>query len=143
LGCDKEEKRMKREVGLWIDHMKAVIVTVVGEKEETHHVRSNIDKLVHFSGGSRERPMYGTSSIPGESKQDRKYANYLSSYYDGVVSLIRHADSIWIFGPGDAKEELQQHLQRDPLYARLVDIETVDKMSDRQIAAKVHAHYQK
>ncbi len=134
---------MKREVGIWIDHTKAVIVTVMGEKEETRQVRSNIEKHVHFSGGSRASPLYGTSSIPGESKQDRKYANYLSSYYDGVVSLLRQADSIWIFGPGDAKEELEKHLQRDQLQQRLVGIETVDKLSDRQIAAKVRQHYQK
>lgn len=134
---------MKREVGLWIDHSKAVIVTVIGEKDETRQVRSNIEKHVHFSGGSHVSPLYGTSSIPGESKQDRKFANYFDSYYDGVVSLIRHADSIWIFGPGDAKEELEKHLQRDQLNAHIIGIETVDKMSDRQIAAKVRQHYQK
>jgi hypothetical protein len=134
---------MKREVGLWIDHTKAVIVTVMGEIEETRQIRSNIEKHVHFSGGSRGNPLYGTSSIPGESKQDRKYENYLNSYYEGVVSLIRNADSILIFGPGNAKEELEKHMQRDQLKAQLVGIETVDKMSDRQIAAKVRQHYQK
>lgn len=134
---------MKREVGLWIDHTKAVIVTVLEEGEETRQVRSNIEKHVHFSGGSQANPLYGTSSIPGESEQDRKYGNFLSTYYDGVVSLIRHADSIWIFGPGDAKEELEKHLHRDQLDTHIIGIETVDKMTNRQIAAKVRQHYQK
>jgi hypothetical protein len=134
---------MKREVGLWIDHTKAVIVTVTGDTDETRQVRSNIEKHVHFSGGSHANPLYGTSSIPGENKLDQKYAHYLSSYYEGVVSLIRHADSIWIFGPGKAKEDLEKHLQRDQLNAHIIGIETVDKMTDRQIAAKVRQHYQK
>lgn len=134
---------MKREVGLWIDHTKAVIVTVMGDQEETRQVRSNIEKHVHFSGGSQTMPLYGTSSIPGESKQDRKFASYFRSYFDGVTSLIRHADSIWIFGPGKAKEELEKHLQLNQLNTRIIGVETVDKMSDRQIEAKVREHYQK
>lgn len=134
---------MKREVGLWIDHTKAVIVTVMGEKEEIRQVRSNIKKHIHFSGGSQAMPLFGTSSIPGESKQDREFASFFSSYFDGVASLIRHADSIWIFGPGKAKEELEKHLARKQLNTHIIGVETVDKMSDRQIEAKVRQHYQK
>ena len=133
---------MKRQVGLWIDHTKAIIVTVSGEKEETRRVRSNIEKHVHFSGGSIARPLYGTSSISGEGNQDRMFTSYLSAYYDGVVSLIRHADKIWIFGPGKAKLELKQRLQRDNLNAEIAGIETFDKLTDYQISVKVRQHYQ-
>ncbi len=133
---------MKREVGLWIDHTKAIIVTYMGEKEETIQIRSNIEKHVHFSGGSRLRPLYGTSNISGESNPDQSFSDFLSPYYDGVVSLLRHADSIWIFGPGEAKGELEKRLQRDQLDSHIVGIETVAKMTDSQIAAKVRLHFQ-
>ncbi len=134
---------MKRDVGLWIDHTKAVIVTVSGEKEETRQVRSNIEKHVHFSGGSSANPLYGTCSLSGEGKLGPRFSSCLNTYYDGVVSLIRHADSIWIFGPGDAKGELEKHLQGDQLNTHIVGIEPAEKMTDRQIAAKVRQHYQK
>jgi hypothetical protein len=134
---------MKREVGLWIDQTKAIIVTVMGEKQETRQVRSNIEKHIHFSGGSHTMPLYGTSTIPGEGRLDRKFSISLSPYYAGVVSLIRNADAIWIFGPGEAKTELEKCLQRDEPGAHIVGIETVDKMSDRQITEKVRLHYQK
>ena len=134
---------MKREVGLWIDQTKAIIVTVVGERQETRHVRSNIEKHIRFSGGSHAMPLYGTSTIPGEGRPDRKFILSLSPYYDGVISLIRNADAIWIFGPGEAKAELEKCLKRDDLGAHIVGIETVDKMSDRQITEKVRQHYQK
>ena len=134
---------MKKEVGLWIDHTKAVIVTVTGKKEETRQVRSNIEKFVRFSGGSYASPLFGTCNIAGAGKQDRNFLSFLSTYYDGVVSQIRHADSIWIFGPGEAKGELEKRLQRDELKVNIVGIETVEKMTDRQIAVKVIRHYQK
>ncbi|MHB1119781.1 MAG: hypothetical protein ACYC11_06935 [Bellilinea sp.] len=39
---------MKREVGLWIDHRKAVIVTIENEVEVIREIRSNLEKHVGF-----------------------------------------------------------------------------------------------
>ncbi len=133
---------MKREVGLWIDHTKAIIVTVMGEKEETRHVKSDIGKYVYFSGGSYASPLYGICSITGKGKQDLAFQDFLSAYYEGVIAMIRHADSIWIVGPGEAKEELEKQLQHDQHNAHTVGIESMGKLTSRQIAAKVRQHYQ-
>jgi hypothetical protein len=134
---------MKRQVGLWINYTKAIIVTVTGDTDETRHIRSNIEKHVRFSGGSSASPLNGTCSISGEGNQEGKFTSYLNAYYDGVISLIRHADSIWIFGPGEAKSELEKHLLQGHLNGQIVGVETVEKMTDRQIAVKVREHYQK
>jgi hypothetical protein len=55
--------------------------------------------------------------------------------------VIRDADSIQIFGPGEAKGELEKRLDSEGLKKFIVGIETVDKMTDRQIAAKVGARF--
>lgn len=133
---------MKREVGLWIDHTQAIIVTIEGEKDETRQVRSDIKKFVHFSGGSSTRPLYGTCNISGKDKQDLAFENFLGSYFDGVISLIRYADSIWIMGPGEAKGELEQHMHNSLLNGQIVGIEDMGKLTGRQITAKVRLHYQ-
>jgi hypothetical protein len=133
---------MKREVGLWIDNTKSIIVTMQGEKEEIRQVRSNIEKHVHFASGSHSRVLLGTYSISAESKNDPTFTTWLNSYFDGVASLLHNADSIWIFGPGDAKKELEKRLHRNQLGAHIVGIENVEKMTDRQIASKVRLHYQ-
>ena len=62
-------------------------------------------------------------------------------YYDAVIACIRKAESILIFGPGEAKGELQKRLESNNLGERIVGIETVDKMTDRQIAAKVRQYF--
>jgi hypothetical protein len=54
---------------------------------------------------------------------------------------IGGAESILIFGPGEAKGELKKRLQRRNLGGRIAVLETVDKMTDRQIAAKVRQHF--
>jgi hypothetical protein len=58
-----------------------------------------------------------------------------------VFSLIRDADSILLLGPGEAKVELRKRIENEDLCGRIVGIETVGRMTDRQIAAKVRQHY--
>jgi hypothetical protein len=47
-----------------------------------------------------------------------------------------------IFGPGEAKGELKKRLESKGLGGRIVGVETTDKMTERQIAAKVRAYFQ-
>ena len=127
---------MNREVGLWIDHRQAVIVILTDEGEETRLIKSNMEKHVRFSGGSSQE---GSA----EDMRDRQFANHLSKYYDDVIACIRDAESFQIFGPGEAKGELEKRLESKGLGGRIVGIETVDKMTDRQIAAKVRQRFLK
>jgi hypothetical protein len=125
---------MKSEVGLWIDHRQAVIVVVTDAGEETKRIISNMEKHVRFSSGSSED---GSQ----EDVRDRQFGKHLNSYYDEVIAVIRDAHSIQIFGPGEAKGELEKRLESEGLKGRIVGIETVDKMTDRQIAAKVRERF--
>jgi hypothetical protein len=125
---------MKSEIGLWIDHRQAVIVVVTDAGEETQRIISNMEKHVRFSSGSSE-------DGSAEDVRDRQFGNHLDSYYDEVVAIIRDADAIQIFGPGEAKGELEKRLEHAGLKGHIVSIETVDKMTDRQIAARVRERF--
>ncbi|HSB90814.1 MAG TPA: hypothetical protein VLD63_12405 [Anaerolineales bacterium] len=122
---------MKKRAGLWIDHRKAVIVTISEEGEESQEITSNMEKHVRFTGGT------DTEDGSAEDVRDRQFGNHLNSYYDRVVEVVRGADSIQIFGPGEAKGELRSRLEHQGLKSRVLAIEAADKMTDRQIAAKV------
>jgi len=126
---------MKRRVGLWIDHRKAVIVIIKDEEEEIKKIRSNMEKHVRFTSSS------ASEDGSAEDVRDRKFGNHLNSYYDEVIAYIRDADSIQIFGPGEAKGELKKRIEHEGLKAHILAIETVDKMTDRQISAKVREHF--
>jgi len=128
---------MKNAAGLWIDHSKAVIVIVSDQGEETKQIESGMEKHVRFSGGSR------SEQGGGEDQQDRQFTGHLNTYYDAVIAQLRDAESILLFGPGEAKGELEKRLANKGLGGRIVGIETVDKMTDRQIAAKVRQHFRK
>jgi hypothetical protein len=137
-----KEQLMKREVGLWIDHHKTVMVTIVNEKEEIREVRSNVEKSLRRPSAIKVEDLEVGGVSKPEDVSDRRFGNRLGEYYDGVVSLLRNADLIWIFGPGEAKNELKKHLERANLGARISSVETVDKMTDRQIADKVRLRFE-
>ena len=127
---------MKKGIGLWIDHRKAVVVMVSNEGEEVKEIISDMEKHVRFSDT-------GSEDSTSEDVRDRQFGNHLDSYYDIVIAVIRDGDSIQIFGPGEAKGELQKRLESKGLGGRILSVETVDKMTDRQIAAKVRQSLQK
>jgi hypothetical protein len=134
---------MKREVGLWIDHRKTDFVTIENEVEVTREIRSNMEKHVRFSNGTPSKDPNTSRGSTAEDMRDRQFGNHLIGYYEGIISFIRNADSIWIFGPGEAKVELENRLKREDLGGRIVGIETAGKMTDHQIAAKVRDHFQR
>jgi hypothetical protein len=129
------EKSMKKAAGLWIDHRETVVVFVGKEGEETKRIESGMEKNVRFSGGS------GSEDGSAEDQRDRQFSGHLNIYYDKVISHLLGVESILIFGPGEAKGELEKRLAKKGLSGRVVGIETVDKMTDRQIAAKVRQHF--
>ena len=121
---------MKTTAGLWIDHKRAVIAFVVGKETEVKLISSNIEKHHRQSG----------VSTPADIRQ-RESTQHLNVYYDEVVSCIRQAESILIFGPGEAKGELKKRLEKDNLGGRIVGIEPADKMTDPQIVAQVRERF--
>lgn len=117
----------KRNVAVWIDHRKAILAIVTGRTEAVEHVTSHVQEHGRYSGAAQEDA--------AENQRDRRYANHLDRYYDEVITHLRTADSILVVGPGEAKTELQARLRQDALDGRVVGVEAVDKMTDRQIAA--------
>jgi len=134
---------MKTKVGLWIDHRKAMIVALTDQGEVTRLIISKIEKQLGRSGGVRSTTPYEPQQVPADDSRERKFTGHLNIYYDAVIACLRDAESILIFGPGEAKGELKKRLERDKLAGRIVSIETIDKMTDRQIAAIVRQHFPK
>ncbi len=134
---------MKTTAGLWIDHRKAVIVFVSAEGEKTMEIRSNIEKQPGRFESVRSTAPYEAQHAKADDIRDREFMGQLDQYYAEVIAVIREAESILIFGPGEAKGELRKHLDHARLGENIVAQETSDKMTDRQVAAKVREYFQK
>ena len=134
---------MKSAAGLWIDHRKAVIVVVTDKGDETKLIISKVEKQLRRSGDSPLKGPYEAQQVPLDDSRQREFTGHLNIYYDAVIACIRDTEAILIFGPGEAKGELKKRLVKNKLGGRIVGVESVDKMTDRQIAAKVRQRFRK
>ena len=132
---------MRTGVGLWIDHKKAIIVAVTETGEELSLIISAAEKQLRRSGDSPLKGPHEMRRVPADDRRQRSLTAHLNIYYDAVIACIREAESILIFGPGEAKGQLKQRLEKHKLGERIVAIETVDKMTGPQIAAKVRKYF--
>ena len=132
---------LKVEAGLWVDHREALIVVLSKTGEEIKRIQSNAEKQLRRTG----EPSVGRfeyQEVPADDSRQRAYSGYLARYYDEIVGYLRRAGAILIFGPGEAKGELKKRFEKECPGAHIVTVETTDKMSESQIVAHIHHHFE-
>ncbi|UCG43012.1 MAG: hypothetical protein JSU73_14345 [candidate division WOR-3 bacterium] len=132
---------MRFAAGLWIDHRRAVVVTISDKGEETRTFLSNVEKHIQRAAGSRHGGPFESQAVPADDSQQRMYTGELNRYYDEVAAHVRDAEAVLIFGPGEAKGELKKRIERVPGRGRSVEVETTDKMTEPEIRAKVRSRF--
>ena len=132
---------MNTQMGVWIDHRKAIVVAITAKGEETALVISNVERQLRRAGDSPLKGSYETRQVPADDSRQRAFTEHLNIYYDAVIACVREATSILIFGPGEAKGELKARLEKNKLGDRIAAIKIADKMTDRQISAMVREYF--
>ena len=142
---------MKKYVGIWLNRREAIVVSLTkahtpfsDKPAMIERIESAVERRVRPSGGSRSRKTpYGPQEISVESKQDAHIRHQLSAYHEVIISRISDADRILIFGPGQAKIQLKKEIEKSAdLAKRIQKIESADKMTHKQIAAKVKKFFE-
>ena len=131
---------MDRNVGLWIDHKHAFAIWYADGKVDI--IPSHIEPPAHYSGGTQ---LGGKLNQKGDMElhHNDRFKLQLNKYYQQVIAALKHADSILIMGPGQAKIELGKAMKKDKtLHKRILKVETTDKMTTNQMIAYVRAFYQ-
>ena len=132
---------MQTVAGLWIDHRKAVIVMISDDGEKTKRITSSVEKQLRRSGRSRPRPTYKSRGAAAGESREREYRAQPTDYYNDIVACIGAATMIFIFGPGEAKEELKKWIERNAAGQRVIRVETASEMTDDQIIEKVRKQF--
>ena len=134
---------MEKLFGLWVDHEKAIIVSLMRGSHKVIHVESDVEGHFRLKDDSQS---INPSNLQGntiESKMDSRYRKYLNIYFQQIINLLKEAKCIFIFGPGEAKIELKKMIEKNKLFSnKISDIETTDKLTEPQIVAKVKKYFE-
>ena len=142
---------MKNYAGIWVDRRKAFIVSMdrsvysydSDSAPTTLEIPSGVEERVPKTGGMRTAhppwaPQYGVPESRSEARQQRQ----LNAFFGRLIGAIQTADRILIMGPGETKHGLMRAIRKLPAFAsRVAGVETCDKMTPHQIAAKIRAFF--
>jgi hypothetical protein len=134
---------MTNPIGIWIDHRGAVIADLAPDGSRVTIVESRVEKRPQRGGDSPLHGRYEAQQVPADDSRQRALTGELNHYYDRVIAVLPHKDGLYLFGPGEAKGELQRRLVKTHPRVRAATTETADKLTDRQIVAAVRTHFGK
>jgi hypothetical protein len=134
---------MPKHVGLFLDHEEALIVCLNSGKESRFKVKSEKESQTRSTGHSRvPKSPYMSGGMVAQNAIQHKIQNQLKKYYEAISEKIEDADQILILGPGTAKTELKQHLEKmTRLRPRIKQVRSLDYMTDNQIAAQIRKYF--
>ncbi len=134
---------MATKTGVWIDHRQATVVLIADGDLKIKKIASGVEKPVRSSGRSSSKHKYTPNDFVAEDRLEHKLMSQLKEFYDEVIASVRDAEAMLIVGPGEAKGEFMKRLNSKKLRGRIVELETTDKLTDRELAAKVKLHFAK
>lgn len=132
---------MNQNIGIWIDHRRAVIVALATGGETLEVIESHVEKHPERGGDSPLKGDYEARQVPADDRRQRALTGDLNRYYDAVIAVLPQHATILLLGPGEAKGELHKRISATKSQLQVLADQTEDKLSDKQIIAKVHAHF--
>jgi hypothetical protein len=132
---------MSIKAGVWIDHRQALIVKVTAAGEESTRILSNVEKHAERGGDSPMKGHYEAQQVPADDSRQRALTGNLNTYYDQVIAALHDCETVLLIGPGEAKGELHQRLEKKNLGARVAAVEPADKLTDSQVVARAREYF--
>ena len=135
---------MEKQVGIWIDSKKAIIVSLDGQKEEKiTEIDSEVENSVYHNKEGNKGTFSGSHHGDSETKFDNRKKEEMNYYLKSVMNYIKKSDYLYIFGPGETKTKLEQKIHDDKSLGKtnLKAVETSDNMTLNEIVAKVRDFY--
>lgn len=129
-------------IGIWLDKEKAHVVTLHDNQANFETILSNVETSRDVPG-SDIRLKEGSKEIIQDSKFMEREKQQLKIYFKNLVSEIKEADKLVLFGPAETawnfKKELNSNYKE--ISAKLSDVVKADSMTNAQIVAWVKLYY--
>jgi hypothetical protein len=135
---------MKKQTGIWIDSSKAIIVTLDGGKQKISKIESDLENKIYHEKEGNKGTFSGSHHGNNEGKFKERRKNETNHFLKNILSHIKLADELYIFGPAEAKIKLEQKINTDKSFdcSKLKMVETAESsLTTNQIVAKVKKFY--
>ncbi|WP_291854954.1 hypothetical protein [Marinilabilia sp.] len=137
---------MKKQVGIWMNTDKAVLVSLLNGKEnEIQTIESDIESRSHNPREIKPGSRTGTVLMDVDKKMTQRKNHQMHNYFEKVIhSISSDTGEIYIFGPANTKKHFEKELKKRTQFNSLkLEIESADKMTQPQMVAKIKQHFER
>ena len=114
-------------------------------KDGNHHIKiitSDVDFRVREEGEGKMYTRFGNQYGTKEKAKEAKLEQQLKGYYRNVFDALHETDEVYIFGPAEAKNELNKLISAQTNGTIKVSaIASSGKLTENQIIAAVKKHF--
>ena len=132
---------MSKNIGIWIDRKHAFVVDIGDGRGHLSRFHAGVDETFPPTEESRAEHHYTRTDFVSEKTLERKSTMERVDMYEQVMKSIGSVDAVWILGPGEAKDEFENHLRTRHAHGVEIEVTTSDKMTEPQLIAKVLKHF--
>ena len=127
-----------KQTGIWLDKEKAYVLVIENGKESLTTIPSNIEHF-RIQGGSGTRLKGGPQDVVQDSRYLEREKHQTKRYFSEIVSKVKEADQLVIFGPADIERKLKKELElfHKELNEKVVLIAKADSMTVNQTKALI------
>ena len=131
-----------KQTGIWLDKLKAHIVTFFDGKVSFTTILSNVETF-HVHGGSGTRRKGGPQDVVQDSKYLEREKHQLKNYFKNIATEIKDTDEIVIFGPAETGVKFCKELdeKHTGLRNKVKKVVKTDSMTKNQVKAWVRKFY--
>ena len=132
----------EKNVGIWIDHKEAILVSIEDGQTKVDRIESHAESHFRPSGGWKAGSTSVAQSVSKEQKADERRKHQFHNFCKTVIKKAAEAESIFIFGPGEAKLQLAKEIDKiKGQKERIAAVEAADRLTENQIVAKVKSFF--
>ena len=133
---------MKKQTGIWLDHEKAIIITLDRGGYNLNTIESDIVTRERIDGETKKYGRIGDQSLSQEKQKERRIKKQTSKYLKNLLKEINDVDELVLFGPANMKKEFEKHILNDTtLASKLKSVVSADSMTENQMVAWVKKFY--
>lgn len=129
-----------KNIGVWLDKKKALIVSIENDMETVKIIHSDMDNYNVKSS----RHIGGPKEIVKDVKYLEREKHQFKTYFKDITQEIKNADALVVFGPAETYEKFTKELEENykTISEKIKGIRKADSMTDNQVVAWVRDFFE-
>ena len=131
--------KIDKKIGLWLDHSKAHFIDMSKGSAIVETAYSEREINVRTKGEGADGTLLGNNRATNNENHKHNHDRMvMNEYYHLLSDRLQSYDTIYLFGPTSAKDELYNKLTEDKHFAhKAITVASADHLTENQMVAAV------